>query len=88
MPPGSTPKTVLASPGAANELRVTKPGAIFAAARGFRVGMSVEAARKTGISFRVVELDGTRMASTMAFRPGRLKVAVKGGVITRIVSLG
>lgn len=53
-----------------------------AAARGFRAGMSVEAARTSGVSFRTVELNGTRMATTMDFRSSRLNVAVTRGVMT------
>lgn len=93
-PPAPTAKTVPVSPvaqaAAAGKLQITKPVVIPAAAvaRGFRVSMSVEDARKTGVAFRGVELNGTKVATTMDFRPGRLNVAVTGGVVTRIVSIG
>ena len=37
---------------------------------------------------RVVRLDGEDLAATMDYSPTRVNVAVEGGVVTEVISIG
>jgi hypothetical protein len=58
------------------------------------VGMTVDDATaklqggQTGVTIRVIRLDGEDLAATMDYLPTRINVAVEGDVITELISVG
>jgi hypothetical protein len=66
------------------------PRGVFDAAAtvGEKLADAERAAQQQGCEIRVVVEDGEQLAVTDDFRPDRVNVAVEGGTVTEIVSIG